>query len=142
MGRIPEALEQYEAARVVLQNLLDRYPPHILPRTRSELSNILINIAELQRMQGRLTEARANCDKAVTIREAVIKEFPEVVGYRVRMGECWLRSGQVKLAAGDIPGAAAEWRAPYRRTRTSSTAWASLRCSRPVAMRCFPELRE
>ena len=110
MGRIPEALEQYEAARVVLQNLLDRYPPNILPRTRSELSNILINIAELQRMQGRLTEARAKCDKAVTIREAVIKEFPEVVGYRVRMGECWLRSGQVKLAAGDIPGAAAEWR--------------------------------
>jgi hypothetical protein len=26
------------------------------------------------------------------------------------MGECWLRSGQVRLAAGDIPGAAADWR--------------------------------
>lgn len=40
----------------------------------------------------------------------MIHEFPEVLGYRIRMGECVLRSGQVRLAAGDIPGAVADWR--------------------------------
>jgi hypothetical protein len=81
-----------------------------VPRTRSELSNVLINIAEIQRRQGRLAEARASCDQAIAIRKAVIKELPEVLGYRLRMGECLLRSGQVRLDAGDIPGATADWR--------------------------------
>jgi len=105
-----EALEQYEAAMSVFQKLLDTFPSHLLPRSRSELSNVLINIAEIQRRQGRLAEARGSCDKAISYREAVIKEFPEVLGYRVRMGECLLRSGQVRLAAGEIPGAVADWR--------------------------------
>ena len=57
-----------------------------------------------------MADARAKCDKAIALREALIPEFPEVLNYRVRMGECLLRSGQLKRAAGDIPGAAAEWR--------------------------------
>ena len=109
-GRMTEALEQYEAARAVLQKLMDRFPPHLLPRTRSELSNILINIAEIERRQGRLVEARASCDRAIALREGVIKEFPEVLGYRIRIGECIVRSGQVRLDAGDIAGATADWR--------------------------------
>ncbi len=110
MGRMTEALEQYEAARGIFQKLMDTFPPRMLPRTRNELSNVLINIAEIERKQGRLDDARAKCDKAITLREAVIKEFPDVLSYRVRMGECLLRSGQLKLAAGDISGAAADWR--------------------------------
>jgi serine/threonine protein kinase/tetratricopeptide (TPR) repeat protein len=110
MGRMTEALQQYEAARAIFQNLIDHFPPQILPRTRSEISNILINIAEIQRRQGRLGEARANCDQAIALRQAVISEFPEVLSYRIRMGECLLRSGQVKLAAGEIPGAATDCR--------------------------------
>ena len=110
MGRMTEALEQYEEAKAVFQKLMDTFPPRLLPRTRSELSNVLINIAEIRRRQGRLAEARVSCDEAVAIREAVIKEFPEVLGYRIRLGECALRSGQVRLAAGDIPGAVADWR--------------------------------
>jgi tetratricopeptide (TPR) repeat protein len=110
MGKLTEALEQYEAAREVFQQLQDWFPPHLLPRTRSELSNVLINIAEIQRRQGRLTEARTSCDQAIAIREAVIREFPEVTGYGWRMGECLLRSGQVRLAAGDVANAAADWR--------------------------------
>jgi tetratricopeptide (TPR) repeat protein len=109
-GRITEALEQYEAARAVFQKLMDHFPAQLLPRTRSELSNILINITEIQRMQGRLAEARANCDRAIAIRESVVKDFPEVLSYRIRMGECWLRSGQVRVADGYGPGAVADWR--------------------------------
>jgi serine/threonine protein kinase/tetratricopeptide (TPR) repeat protein len=103
MGRMTEALEQYHAAREVLRN--DAAPPF-----RDELSNVMINIAEIERRQGRLAEARANCDEAISIRESLIKELPEVVSYRRRIGECWLRSGQVRLAAGDVPSAAAAWR--------------------------------
>jgi hypothetical protein len=103
-------MEQYEAARSVFQTLLDRFPHHVLPRTRSEFSNLLINMTEIERRRGRISEARALCDKAIAIRKAVIEEFPEVTGYRWRTGECWLRSGQVRLAAGDISGAAADWR--------------------------------
>jgi serine/threonine-protein kinase len=110
MDRLDEAMEQYETARLVFQTLLDRFPPRVLPRTRSELSNVLINMTEVERRRGRISEARALCDQAIAIRRAVIEEFPEVTGYRWRMGECWLRSGQVRLAAGDIPGAAADWR--------------------------------
>ncbi len=110
LGRLDEALEQYEAARAVFQKLIDTYPPDVLARTRNELSNILINIAEIQRIQGRLAEARANCDEAIAMREAVVRDFPQVRAYRYRMCECRLRSGQVRLAAGDIPGAVAEFR--------------------------------
>jgi hypothetical protein len=70
----------------------------------------LINIAEIERRQGRLAEAGANCDRAISIRESLIKELPEVVSYRRRIGECWLRSGQVRLAAGDLASAVADWR--------------------------------
>jgi hypothetical protein len=82
----------------------------MLPRTRDELSNILVNITEIQRMQGRLADARSNCDKAIAIREALIQEFPETRNLREKMGECWLRSGQVRAAAGDSKGAIADWR--------------------------------
>jgi tetratricopeptide (TPR) repeat protein len=103
-------LEQYEAGRAIFQKLMDTFPPNVLPRTRNELSNILTNIAEIERMQGRLAEARANCDKALLIRESLVRDYPQVLGYRIRLGECRLRSGQVRLAAADIPGAVADWR--------------------------------
>jgi tetratricopeptide (TPR) repeat protein len=109
-GRISDALNQYEAARSIFQDLIDRFPPRLLPRTRDELSNVIINIAEIQRRQGRLAEARASCGKAIAIRAALIQDFPEVMNYRLRTGECQLRSGQVRQAAGDILGAAADWR--------------------------------
>ena len=109
MSRMTEALEQYDEAMAIFRKLIDTFPPRVLARTRSELSNVLINISEIRRRQGRLADARENCDDAIAIREAVIKEFPEVLGYRVRLGECVLRSGQLRLAAGDIPGAAADW---------------------------------
>ena len=110
-GRVDQALEQFEAARAILQRLLDKYPRNVLRRGRDTLANVLINIAEAQRSLGRLVEARANCDQAIAIRELVIKEFPQVLQNRIRMGECRLRSGQLRVAAGDLPGAVADWRA-------------------------------
>jgi hypothetical protein len=61
-------------------------------------------------MQGRLAEARSNCDRAIAIREALIQEFPQTRNLREKMGECWLRLGQAREAAGDSKGAIADWR--------------------------------
>ncbi len=110
MGHMDEALDEFEAARNVFQKLIDSNPPHHVHRTRSELANVLINMVELQRRRGRLAKARELCDRAIAIRQLVIKEYPKIVSYRSRMGECWLRSGQVRLAAGDVAGATADWR--------------------------------
>ena len=110
-GRADQALEQFEAARAILQRLLDKYPRSVLRRGRDTLANVLINRAEAQRSLGRLVEARASCDQAIAIRELVIKEFPQVLQNRIKMGECLLRSGQLRLASGDLPGAVTDWRA-------------------------------
>jgi tetratricopeptide (TPR) repeat protein len=109
-GKMSEALQHYVAAKSLFQELMNKFPSNLVPRTRSELANTLINIAEIQRRQGRLDEARASCNAAIAMREAVIKDFPEVLSYRVGMGECLMRLGQVKLGTGDIAGAAADWR--------------------------------
>ncbi len=108
LGRLDEALEQYEAARAVFQKLIDTYPPHVLARTRNELSNILINIAEIRRMQGRLAEARANCDKAIAIREALVREIPAGPG---------LSLPDVRVPAAIGTGQACRRRHPRRRRR-------------------------
>jgi serine/threonine protein kinase/tetratricopeptide (TPR) repeat protein len=109
-GKMSEALQHYEAAQSIFQKLMNTFPLELVPRTRSELANTLINIAELGRRQGRLAEARVNCDAAIAMREALVKDFPEVLSYRIGMGESLMRLGQVKLEAGDIAGAAADWR--------------------------------
>ena len=38
MGHMDEALEEFEAARMVFQKLIDSNPPHHVHRTRSELA--------------------------------------------------------------------------------------------------------
>ena len=103
LGRKEQALEEFEAARAILQGLLDKYPRNVLRRGRDTLGNVLINMAEAERSLGRLVEARANCDQAIAIRELVVKEFPQVLQNRIRIGECRLRSGQIRAAVGDLP---------------------------------------
>jgi eukaryotic-like serine/threonine-protein kinase len=103
MGQMNEALAHYEAAGEIFRGFDTERP-------RSELSNILINIAEIQRRRKRLADARKSCDEAIAIRKALMEEeAPEALGYRIRMGECLLRSGQVRLAAGDYSGAATDF---------------------------------
>ena len=49
LGRKEQALEEFEAARAILQRLLDKYPRNVLRRGRDTLANVLINMAEAQR---------------------------------------------------------------------------------------------
>ena len=81
-GQAEQAIKEYEAARAVYQKLVDSFPPLYVHRTRSELANVTINLAEIQRRQKRLTEARRLCDQAIPLLETLSKEFPAIIDYR------------------------------------------------------------
>ena len=57
---------------------------------------------------GRLSEARACCDRAIAIREDLVKGDPKNDDYAQGLAESLLRSGSVRAAAGDLAGAAAD----------------------------------
>ena len=59
---------------------------------------------------GRPAEARALCERAVRLEEALVKDDPETADYRVRLGESLLRCGLARRDEGDAAGAAADWR--------------------------------
>jgi serine/threonine-protein kinase len=109
LGRLGEAMDEYQVGAAIFQKIVDEKPAPLTHRTRHELSNILINMVEIERKRGRLGEARAICDRAMALRNAVIAEFPEMVRYRMLKIECLLRSGQVRMASGDVTGAVADW---------------------------------
>src|SRR5262249_9561584 len=55
-------------------------------------------------------EARAQCERALALREPLVAAHPETPSYRSRLGEALLRFGQVRREQGDAAGAAADWR--------------------------------
>jgi tetratricopeptide (TPR) repeat protein len=108
-GRMPEALAEYEVARVILE----KKAPSIEKRfkiTPDALSNVRTNISEILRREHRLTEARASCDKAITARTAAIEQMPEALGFRSALAESLLRSAQIRRDVGEVAGAAADLR--------------------------------
>ena len=108
-GQAEEAIKEYEAAQAVYQKLVDRFPPQDVHRTRSELANVMINLAEIQRRQKRLAEARGLCDQAIAILEILGKEFPAIVDYRAN-GRVSAAIGPDQAGRGRYSGAAADWR--------------------------------
>ena len=69
-----------------------------------------MNKALAQLALGRLGDARASCDRAILVREDLIKANPENTEFRSGLAESLLRSGQVRRSTGDTVGAAADWR--------------------------------
>ena len=110
MGRMNEALEQYEAARSVFQKLLDTFPPHLLaqdPERALERPDQHRRDPAQAGATGRGEGELRRGDRDPGGRDQGVPGGP---GLSLRMGECLLRSGQVRLAAGDIAGATADWR--------------------------------
>jgi hypothetical protein len=67
-------------------------------------------MTEVLRLGRRLTEARACCDRAISIRMALVKADPVTGSYRSGLAESLMRSGQLRASSGDAGGAAADWR--------------------------------
>src|SRR5262249_23661033 len=68
------------------------------------------NRAEVLRLHRRLAEARASCDRALVIRQALVKTDSATTSYRSGLAESLLRSGQVRRSCGDVTGASRDWR--------------------------------
>jgi tetratricopeptide (TPR) repeat protein len=76
---------------------------------RDSLANCRTNTADVLRRSGRLDEALAACDRALALREPLVEAHPEFPGYRARLGETYLRLGQVRCDLGNTAEAAAAW---------------------------------
>jgi eukaryotic-like serine/threonine-protein kinase len=59
---------------------------------------------------GRPAEARAMCERAIALREVLVREQPSFPRYRKERGETFLRMGQVRAAQRDLAGASDDWR--------------------------------
>src|SRR5262249_36127974 len=59
---------------------------------------------------GRLPEAGACCDRAIAIREDLVKRQPTNHSFQQNLAESLMRLGSVRAAAGDAAAAAAIWR--------------------------------
>ena len=108
MGRYAEALPMYR------QELETRRRMVAADATnndyRDDVANCETNIAAALLALGDPARGRAACDHAIAIRRRLIEGDPENTEYRTGLGESLLRSGRLRRATGDIPGAAADWR--------------------------------
>ena len=98
-GRPAEALEAFEQAPPIYQRL----------GLRDSIANINVNATAALRALGRAAEARLRCDVAIAINKAFLKGQPDSPS-RATLAEALLRSGKFRSDAGDLAGAAVDWR--------------------------------
>ena len=103
-----EAIGYYAQEEAIRQKLAET--SLATPEDKDHLANCQTNTADLLRRTGRLDEALAACDRALAVREPLVKGHPEFPLYRARLGETYLRLGQVRSDLEDPAGAAAAWK--------------------------------
>jgi tetratricopeptide (TPR) repeat protein len=108
LGWTSEALATFVRERVIRQRMGADRPGNDVDR--DSLANCETNSAAALVALGRLPEADACCDRAIAIREDLIKRQPTNDGFQRNLAESLLRSGSVRAAAGDAAGAATLWR--------------------------------
>jgi serine/threonine-protein kinase len=123
-GRFAEASEYYSKEAALRQKIVDvtssdavvsrEGVEYYREMDRDDLANCQTNTANVLRKMGKLAEARAACDTALTLRERLVKAFlkswPENPRYRERLAESYLRSGQVLSDLGDPRSSVFAWR--------------------------------
>ena len=77
---------------------------------RNALANCETTAAAALLTLGRHAEASACCDRAIEIREQLVKTDTKNDRFARDLAESLMRSGSVRAAAGDAAGAAADWR--------------------------------
>ncbi len=84
-------------------------PIRPFPNYKDSLANCQTNGATVLLRLGKPAEARALCERAVALREALVSADPNIPQYRKNLAESFLRFGQVRKAVGDLVGASADW---------------------------------
>jgi tetratricopeptide (TPR) repeat protein len=107
-GKTDTALSFYRREEVIRQKFADA--SSAAPSDSDFLANCQINTADVLRREGRLDEALAACERALAVREPLVEAHPENLGYRARLGETYLRLGQVRCDMKNLARAAAAWK--------------------------------
>jgi tetratricopeptide (TPR) repeat protein len=126
-GRNNEAIDFYIREKEVLQKLVDAtssregrqlgdkdYAVSVGVGVRDALASCQINTVNLLQKVGKPAEARAECERALTLLEPLVKAHPDNIVYLGRLAEAYLRSGQLLRDAGDLAGAASAWKRAVR----------------------------
>jgi hypothetical protein len=103
-GRLDDAVKTQERGRTTLRRLESTETVDAYGRESAAVCETIAGAALLA--CGRLAEARDCCDHAIAIREELAKLNPENTGYAQGLAESLLRSGSVRIATGDVTGAA------------------------------------
>jgi tetratricopeptide (TPR) repeat protein len=106
-GRTAEAVAKFDQERSIRQHLVAEKSASVVDR--DQLADCETNAAALITL-GRLPEARASCDRAIAIREDLVKGDPKNHDYARGLALTLLRSGSERAASGDVVGATRELR--------------------------------
>ena len=107
-GEPIESLNELEQAKAIYQKLADENPG--LPYYQNSLASGHTNVADAFRVLKRFGEARQGYEKAIAIRERLVKANPAVTMYRSHLAYSVRRLGLTRLAGGDAAGSVAEAR--------------------------------
>jgi serine/threonine-protein kinase len=107
-GQPSDAVDYFSQEETIWKTLADANPT--VPDYRNSLANCQTNMATVLLRLGRPAEARTWCECAVALRDVLVSDYPNLLRYRKELAETLLRFGQVRQAARDFAGAAADWR--------------------------------
>jgi hypothetical protein len=108
LGWPAEALAAFDRERAIRHRLGAARPGD--DKDRDWLANCETNCAAALVALGRLPEAAACCDRAIAIREDLVRRQPTNHRFPQNLAESLMRLGIVRAAAGDAAGAATLWR--------------------------------
>jgi len=101
-----QALAEFEQASLIWNERASRGNSS----ARDSLATCETDKASVLLALGRPGAARTSCDRAISIREDLVKANPANTGFRRGLAESLLRSGQSKRSTGDAVGATADLR--------------------------------
>jgi serine/threonine-protein kinase len=108
LGHAAEAVSSFDRARKTFQRRATGASAQAVDR--DTLANCETNISAALTALGRFPDARACCERAIAIREELVKVEPNNEDYTEGLAESLMRRGGVKRATGDDTGAVADWR--------------------------------
>jgi tetratricopeptide (TPR) repeat protein len=106
-GQPAPALESYRAELAILEELMKQQPDN--PGHREWFANAANDATGALTELGRTREARALCERALAMNEALLRADSKTVYHSTHLAESLMRMGQVRRAEGDIKGAASDW---------------------------------
>jgi eukaryotic-like serine/threonine-protein kinase len=107
-GRTGDAVGYYTREEAIWQKLAARSSATVADRDC--LAKCQATTADALRRSGRLDEALAACERALAVRELLVKAHPEVPDYRAGLCDTYLRLGQLRRDLEDPAGAADAWK--------------------------------